>query len=47
MRSCISSKLADAGYAFANVNSIPDIDREKREVAITYFVDPGRRVYCA
>jgi outer membrane protein insertion porin family len=41
----ISSKLADAGYAFANVNSIPDIDREKREVAITYFVDPGSRVY--
>ncbi len=41
----VNSLLSDAGYAFANVNSIPDIDRENRQVAITYFVDPGKRVY--
>ena len=41
----LSSKYSDAGYAFANVNSIPDIDRENRTVAITFFVDPGKRVY--
>ena len=41
----ISEMLSDHGYAFANVNSIPDIDREKREVALTFFVDPGKRVY--
>jgi len=41
----LTSRYSDAGYAFANINSIPDVDREKRQVAITYFVDPGKRVY--
>ncbi|MCW8905685.1 MAG: outer membrane protein assembly factor BamA [Sedimenticola sp.] len=41
----ISALLGDNGYAFANVNSIPDIDEEKKQVAVTYFVDPGKRVY--
>jgi outer membrane protein insertion porin family len=33
------------GYAFANVNAIPEVDREKREVAFNIAVDPGRRSY--
>jgi len=33
------------GYAFANVNAIPEIDRAKRTVAFTVAVDPGRRAY--
>jgi outer membrane protein insertion porin family len=41
----LNSKYSDVGYAFANVNSIPDIDRENRTVGITFFVDPGKRVY--
>lgn len=41
----ISTKLSDDGHAFANVNAIPEIDEEKKTVAITYFVDPGKRVY--
>ncbi len=41
----ISSLLGDRGYAFANVNSIPDIDEEKHQVAVTFFVDPGKQVY--
>jgi outer membrane protein insertion porin family len=41
----LNKKYSDAGYAFANVNSIPDIDRKKRTVGITFFVDPGKRVY--
>ena len=41
----INTLLGNNGYAFANVNSIPDIDEEKKQVAITYFVDPGKRVY--
>jgi outer membrane protein insertion porin family len=41
----VSQKLADLGYAFANVNSIPEIDNDKKTVAITFFVDPGNRVY--
>lgn len=41
----ISDRLGNEGYAFANVNASPEIDKEKREVAFTIFVDPGRRVY--
>ncbi|MDR1849043.1 MAG: outer membrane protein assembly factor BamA [Zoogloeaceae bacterium] len=41
----IADKLSERGYAFANVNAAPDIDKEKQLVAFTIFVDPGRRVY--
>ncbi|MCF6262356.1 MAG: outer membrane protein assembly factor BamA [Xanthomonadales bacterium] len=41
----ISAILANVGYAFANVSPSPEIDRENRTVSITYFVDPGKRVY--
>ncbi|MGE3771697.1 MAG: outer membrane protein assembly factor BamA [Gammaproteobacteria bacterium] len=41
----ITERLGDEGYAFANVNSIPKLDRDKKQVALTYFVDPGQRVY--
>jgi len=41
----ITDRLGDEGYAFANVNSIPKLDKEKKQVALTYFVDPGQRVY--
>ncbi|MDR3324146.1 MAG: outer membrane protein assembly factor BamA [Zoogloeaceae bacterium] len=41
----ISDRLSDQGYAFANVNAAPEIDKEKKQVAFTIFVDPGRRVY--
>ncbi len=41
----ITGLLSNIGYAFANVNPIPQIDRENRLVTINYFVDPGKRVY--
>ena len=41
----ISERLGDEGYAFANANAVPDVDKEKRTVAFTIMVDPGRRVY--
>ena len=41
----ISDRLGTEGYAFANVNAIPEIDREKLSAAFTIYVDPGRRVY--
>jgi len=41
----ISERLGALGYAFANVNAVPEIDREKRQVAFDILVDPGRRVY--
>ncbi|ASU38592.1 outer membrane protein assembly factor BamA [Herbaspirillum sp. meg3] len=41
----ISERLGNFGYAFANVNANPNVDREKKEVAFTIMVDPGKRVY--
>lgn len=41
----IADRLGNDGYAFANANAVPQIDKDKREVAFTIFVDPGRRVY--
>ncbi len=41
----IGERLGKEGYAFANVNAAPEIDKEKRRVAFTIFVDPGKRVY--
>ena len=41
----ISERMGNFGYAFANVNANPDINREKKEVAFTVLIDPGKRVY--
>ncbi|MES2565096.1 MAG: outer membrane protein assembly factor BamA, partial [Pseudomonadota bacterium] len=41
----ISDRLGNEGYAFANVNASPELDKDKRQAAFTFFVDPGRRVY--
>jgi outer membrane protein insertion porin family len=41
----ISDRLGNDGYAFANANAIPNIDKDERSVAFSIVVDPGRRVY--
>jgi outer membrane protein insertion porin family len=41
----ISERMGNFGYAFANVNANPDINRAKKEVAFTILIDPGKRVY--
>lgn len=41
----ISDRLGDEGYAFANVNMVPEINDEEKTVAMTFFVDPGKRTY--
>lgn len=41
----ISKFLGLSGYAFANVNAIPDIDEKNRTVNLTIYVDPRSRVY--
>ena len=41
----LAERLGNDGYAFANVNAVPEIDEEGRKVALTFFVDPGQRVY--
>ncbi|HCK75925.1 MAG TPA: outer membrane protein assembly factor BamA [Gammaproteobacteria bacterium] len=44
-RSAIESKLADHGYAFANVNAITKIDEVENRVDFVFAVDPGPLVY--
>lgn len=41
----ISDRLGNDGYAFANVNAAPELDKTKNQAAFTFFIDPGRRVY--
>jgi len=41
----IADRLGNDGYAFANANAVPEVNREQRTVAFTLLVDPGRRVY--
>jgi outer membrane protein insertion porin family len=41
----IADRLGNDGYAFANANAVPQVDKAKRTVAFTIVVDPGRRVY--
>ena len=41
----IGDRLGKDGYAFANVNAVPELNKEKQEAKFTFFIDPGRRVY--
>lgn len=41
----LTDRLGNDGYAFANVNAVPEINAEEKEVDLTFFVDPGRRAY--
>ena len=41
----IGNRLGNEGYSFANVNAVPEIDDSEKKVDLTFFVDPGKRVY--
>lgn len=41
----IIDRLGVDGYAFANVNPIPKINEQTRQVSLSLFIDPGSRVY--
>jgi outer membrane protein insertion porin family len=41
----ISDRLGALGYAFASINAVPEVDKEKKEVVFNYLIDPGRRTY--
>ena len=41
----IKARLGDEGYAFANVNPVPEVHRDEGRVDLAFFVDPGQRVY--
>jgi len=38
-------RLGEEGYANADIQPVPDLDHENKEVAITFFIDPSSRVY--
>ncbi|WP_026802280.1 outer membrane protein assembly factor BamA [Arenimonas oryziterrae] len=40
----ISTMLSNIGYAFAEVNPVPEINREDHTVALNFVVNPGPRV---
>jgi outer membrane protein insertion porin family len=41
----ITDRLGNEGYAFANANAVPELDKSAKRVALTIMIDPGRRVY--
>ncbi|MGY8813763.1 MAG: outer membrane protein assembly factor BamA [Gammaproteobacteria bacterium] len=41
----LTNRVGAEGYAFANVNAVPELDDENNTVAITFFIDPGKRIY--
>ncbi|MBV8465877.1 MAG: outer membrane protein assembly factor BamA, partial [Burkholderiales bacterium] len=41
----ISARLGDEGYAFANVNPVPDVDKDKLQASFTFYIDPGHKIY--
>jgi outer membrane protein insertion porin family len=43
--SAITERLGEEGYALANVNPIPEVDKEKHIVNFTFYVDQGRKTY--
>ena len=41
----INARFGNDGFAFSNVNAIPEINKEEHTASFTFFVDPGRKVY--
>jgi len=41
----MSYRLGADGYAFAKIDPVPTADNDKKTVAITFFIEPGNRVY--
>src|SRR5579864_8333490 len=41
----IQNRLGRDGYAFAKVDPVPTPNNETHEVSLTFFIDPGNRVY--
>ena len=41
----MSIRLGEQGYANAKIDPVPELDHEKKEASITFYVDPQSRVY--
>ena len=40
----ISRRVGDEGFAFANINPVPEVDEASQTVDLTFRMDPGKRV---
>ena len=41
----MSYRLGADGYAFAKIDPVPTTDNDKKTVSLTFFIEPGNRVY--
>ena len=41
----MSFRLGEEGYANAEIEAVPELDRDKKEAAVTFYVNPQKRVY--
>src|ERR1700722_12120741 len=41
----MQNRMGQDGYAFAKVDPVPTTDEKTKQVSLTFFVDPGNRVY--
>jgi outer membrane protein insertion porin family len=41
----MSYRLGADGYAFSKIDPVPTTDNEKKTVSLTFFIEPGNRVY--
>ena len=38
-------RLGEEGYANADIDPVPELDHEKKEVSVTFYINPASRVY--
>lgn len=41
----MTDRLGEAGYAFAKINPVPDLQEGQKRVDLTFFVEPGNKIY--
>ncbi len=41
----MSFRLGEEGYANAEIEPVPELDYETKEVSVTFYIDPGSRMY--
>jgi outer membrane protein insertion porin family len=41
----IEATLSDVGFAFAKVTPLTEVDETKKQVAVNFYVEPGKRTY--
>ncbi len=40
-----TERLGEGGYAFSTINVVPEIDEIAKSVAVTFYIDPGKKAY--